>query len=145
VIRYGLAALAAAIGCSDAPADDPEARAREARRAQQDELDRAVKEVEQRMAELDVADGKHWYDLPPRGLAGIPACQRYFLLAERYAACTQIPQAARDAARTTMESFRDYDVTLSDSLRQSFTDVCRQSIDALQQDASAVGCTIDVP
>jgi hypothetical protein len=78
---------------------------------------------------------------------GVAACDRYLATMQRYIACEQVPQQARDASAAAMQTLQASFASLSDKAttdeaRRAAADACQQSTDALLQAAQAIGCTL---
>ncbi|MCA9674949.1 MAG: hypothetical protein KC464_07945, partial [Myxococcales bacterium] len=76
---------------------------------------------------------------------GLPDCDRYLQVIERYLQCPKVPQAARDAARQGIDAMKQGWADMSgvpDEARRAANDACRQAVDAVRQGASAMGCSL---
>lgn len=76
---------------------------------------------------------------------GLPACDEYFVLMQRYLACDKIPQETRDASRQGIEAMKQSwgDIAnLPPDVKQQTNDACMAANDALRQGATALGCTL---
>jgi hypothetical protein len=81
----------------------------------------------------------------PPSYTGMPACDDYLALVERYLQCDQFPQAARDSTRQAVDqmqqAWRDM-ANLPPDVRRTAEDACKQASDAMRQAGSAMGCDL---
>lgn len=81
----------------------------------------------------------------PPSYTGMPACDDYLALVERYLNCDQFPQAARDSTRQATDqmrqAWRDMAAMPAD-VRRTAEDACKQASDAMRQAGSAMGCDL---
>src|SRR5688572_10740499 len=70
---------------------------------------------------------------PPPAQTGMPACDEYLELVERYLNCDQFPQAARDSTRQATDqmrqAWRDM-ANMPPDVRRTAEDACKQASDA---------------
>lgn len=82
------------------------------------------------------------------GATGMPACDEYLELVERYLNCDQFPQAARDSTREATDqmrqAWRDM-ANMSPDVRRTAEDACKQASDAMRQAGQAMGCDLPPP
>jgi hypothetical protein len=85
---------------------------------------------------------------PAEGTAagtGLPSCDEYVALVEKYMACDKIPQETRDATKQGIDAMKQGwgDIgALPEETRKQMDDGCKQGVDALKQGASALGCAL---
>lgn len=86
--------------------------------------------------------------VPSGGSTGMPACDEYLILVERYMQCDQFPQSARDSTRQAVDqmrqSWRDMG-NLPPDVRRTAEDGCKQVTEATRQAAQAMGCDLPGP
>lgn len=81
----------------------------------------------------------------PRSVSGIPACDEYIALMERYVRCDQVPHSMRDSTR---DSIRDMAAAwksmagMDAETRRMAGDACREAVDSIRQAADSLGCRI---
>jgi hypothetical protein len=79
------------------------------------------------------------------GRTGMPACDEYLEVVERYLSCDQFPQAARDSTRQATDqmrqAWRDM-VNMPADVRRTAEDGCKQASDAMRQAGLAMGCDL---
>jgi hypothetical protein len=96
---------------------------------------------------LDHTAGE-WHPAQDTGGAidtGVPECDVYLKLFDRYMACDKIPQATKDASKEAIEAQKEGYASLKDApadAKKAAADGCRQASDALKQAASALGCSL---
>jgi hypothetical protein len=82
------------------------------------------------------------------GPTGMPACDEYLELVERYLNCDQFPQAARDSTRQATDqmrqAWRDM-ANMPPDARRTAEDACKQASDAMRQAGQAMGCDLPPP
>jgi hypothetical protein len=85
---------------------------------------------------------------PRGGTTGMPACDEYLELVERYLSCDQFPQAARDSTRQATDqmrqAWRDM-ANMPPDVRRTAEDACKQASDAMRQAGQAMGCDLPPP
>lgn len=77
--------------------------------------------------------------------SGIPWCDEYIRMVERYMRCDKIPQQARDGVKQGIDAMKQSwgDFTnLPEEAKRATDDACKQAVDALKQGATAMGCTL---
>lgn len=81
-------------------------------------------------------------------VTGMPACDEYLALVERYLQCSQFPQAARDSTRQATDQMRQAWADMANlppDVRRTADDACRQATDAMRQAGQAMGCDLTRP
>ena len=78
---------------------------------------------------------------------GVPECDDFLVMQERYFDCDKVPAQAKDAMRQSMDQQEQAWSMLKDpnvpiEAKHAAADGCRQGTDALQQSATAMGCPI---
>jgi hypothetical protein len=79
---------------------------------------------------------------------GMPACDEYLALVERYLECDQFPQAARDSTRQSVDAMRQAWADMANlppDVRRTAEDACKQATDAMRQAGQAMGCDLPPP
>jgi hypothetical protein len=82
------------------------------------------------------------------GPTGMPACDEYLALVERYLNCDQFPQAARDSTRQATDAMRQAwrdMANMPPDVRRTADDACKQASDAMRQAGQAMGCDLPPP
>jgi hypothetical protein len=80
---------------------------------------------------------------PPPSLSGIPECDEYIALMERYVMCDQIPHSMRDSTRDSIRDMTDAwrsMATMDAETRRMAGDACRQALTSIRQAADSMGC-----
>lgn len=81
----------------------------------------------------------------PPAYTGMPACDEYLDLVERYLECDQFPQAAKDSTRQATDqmrqAWRDM-ANMPPDVRRTAEDACKQATDAMRQAGQAMGCDL---
>lgn len=79
----------------------------------------------------------------PPSLSGIPECDEYIALMERYVMCDQIPHSMRDSTRDSIRDMTDAwrsMAAMDDETRRMAGDACRQALTSIRQAADSMGC-----
>jgi hypothetical protein len=85
---------------------------------------------------------------PSQPATGMPACDEYLVLVERYLECDQFPQAARDSTRQSVDAMRQAWADMANlppDVRRTAEDACKQATDAMRQAGQAMGCDLPPP
>jgi hypothetical protein len=78
-------------------------------------------------------------------VSGLPECDVYVHLMNRWLECDKVPQAARDGARQGLDAMNAGWGNVSEmpeEVKQAANDACKQASDALKQGANAMGCPL---
>ena len=83
----------------------------------------------------------------PMAATGIAECDQYAAAFEKYNACDKVPQAAKDAAKQTIDNMRQGWLQLKSSnapaaAKQASADSCKTAMAALQQSAASQDCQL---
>lgn len=74
---------------------------------------------------------------------GVPECDAYVDAVRRFASCSKLPQATRDALEDSLQTMTQAwsgPGTLDPSTQQMMADACTQGTDAMKQSARVMGC-----
>jgi hypothetical protein len=94
-------------------------------------------------------------DAPARAVASttvasttVAECDQYLALFERYMTCDKIPDQAKQASRQGIQQMEQAwamlrDPSIAADAKQAAADACAQAVQALQQSASAMGCSLE--
>ena len=82
--------------------------------------------------------------LPPAGRigSGVPECDAYIAVMQRFAQCSQLPVQSKQALLQAVSQMGDAWKNLPPESRQAAADACKQGADALRQSAAQLGCQI---
>ena len=81
----------------------------------------------------------------PPSVSGIPECDEYIAVMERYVMCDQIPHGMRDSTRDSIRDMTEAWKSMAgmdDETRRMAGDACRQAVDSIRQAADSMGCRI---
>jgi hypothetical protein len=81
----------------------------------------------------------------PPSVSGIPECDEYIALMERYVMCDQIPHSMRDSTRDSIRDMTDAWKSMAgmdDETRRMAGDACRQAVTSIRSAADSMGCRI---
>lgn len=108
----------------------------------------AMEAMDACLARYELPDGNGGDDpYDYRGFTGVPACDAFLELQDRYFACDKVPQQAREAMEHAMDQQKQAWSMLKDpnvpaEALKAAADGCRQGGDALRQSAHAMGCPL---
>lgn len=83
-------------------------------------------------------------DTPP-SISGIPECDEYIAVMEKYVMCDQIPSSMRDSTRDSIREMADAWRSMAgmdDETRRMAGDACRQAVTSIRSAADSMGCPI---
>jgi hypothetical protein len=81
----------------------------------------------------------------PPSVSGIPECDEYIALMERYVMCDQIPHSMRDSTRDSIRDMTEAWKSMAGmdaETRRMAGDACRQAVTSIRDAASSMGCKI---